>query len=110
MRDTKVIYGFCGLILIVLVLQAVFPKQAPAITDVEPEDECKGEPIVVDYAYNGGVNEPHACAIQCQDGKQRYILYTNGVATPCQDLPGCFDMGEDQGITCRVPNKTAVSS
>ena len=110
MRDKNVILGFCGLILLVLVLQVVFPRQAPSVTDVEPDQECEGEAIVVDYPYNGGVNEPHACAPQCEDGKQRYILYTNGMATPCQTVPGCLDWGEDQGITCKVPNKTEIPS
>lgn len=64
---------------------------------------CEGEPISVDYAYHGGMHSPHGCAVQCEDGKQRYLLYSNGKATQCQTVPGCLDWGEDQGVTCVPP-------
>ena len=65
--------------------------------------ECEGEPLEVDYPYHGGLLDPHACAVQCDDQIQRYIVYTNGKATQCQRLPGCLDWGEDHGVTCVIP-------
>jgi hypothetical protein len=72
-------------------------------------DPCIGEPITVNYAYNRGVLEPHACQPQCADGRQRYILYSNDLATQCQTPPGCNDWGEDRGVTC-VPPVTATAT
>lgn len=63
-------------------------------------DECEGEAIVVDYEYGGEMMGPHECAPQCEDKNRRYILYTNGMATQCQTLPGCADWGEDNNVTC----------
>lgn len=111
MRNERFLYGFCGLIFVIVALQALFPPRAPAMPPPEPKApiaECKGEAIVVDFPYDGKWTQPHTCKIQCEDKKQHYILYTNGVATPCQDLPGCLDYGEDHGITCTVPLKTTV--
>lgn len=64
---------------------------------------CEGIPITVDYPFHGGMLQPHACKPQCQDGTQRYVLYTNGKATQCQKPPGCLDWGEDNGVTCEPP-------
>ncbi|MCA9370395.1 MAG: hypothetical protein KC680_00340 [Candidatus Peregrinibacteria bacterium] len=66
----------------------------------EPDQMCEGDPIEVEYPYYGGMLSPHACQPQCDDGKQRYVLYSNGKATQCQKIPGCLDWGEDQGVTC----------
>lgn len=66
----------------------------------KPDQPCEGTPIEVDYPYYGGMLQPHACAPQCDDNEQHYVLYTNGKATQCQLLPGCLDWGEDQGVTC----------
>lgn len=66
---------------------------------------CEGVPLEVDYPFHGGMNPPHACKPQCDDDVQRYILYSNGMATQCQLLPGCLDWGEDQGVTCETWEK-----
>ena len=75
------------------------------MSELKPKENqpCEGEPIEVNYAYYGGMHSPHGCAPQCEDGKQRYLLYTNGKATQCQKVPGCLDWGEDQGVTCIPP-------
>ncbi|MDO8648391.1 MAG: hypothetical protein Q7R81_01270 [Candidatus Peregrinibacteria bacterium] len=88
----------------VLVWQT-FLRPAPQARPEEPivEEECVGEPIVVAYAYEGTVVEPHACLPQCSDDLPRYVLYTNGKATQCEPPPGCNDFGEDTGVTCKVP-------
>lgn len=108
----SLVYGFCGFIVLLLAVQWILPERVPTLEPPEPQAECKGEPIFVDFAYNGGVNEPWTCRVQCDDQKQRYVVYTNGTATQCEDLPGCNDWGEDNGVTCTAPmaNQTEASS
>jgi hypothetical protein len=90
----------CGLMLGIVVVQAVVPEPLPPVAPpAPPAGACIGQPIVVDYAYSGWL-EPHACAVQCEDDKPRFILYTDGKATQCQTPPGCNDWGEDKGILC----------
>jgi hypothetical protein len=98
-----------GVIVVLLFIQALFPRQA---SPVDPADmvkgECEGEALAVPYAYTGNVVEPWSCKVQCTDQKQRYLLYTNGVATQCEKLPGCNDYGEDRGETCTIPGNASV--
>src|SRR5687768_3064355 len=91
----NVVLGFFGLIFIVLFYQAVRIARVPTAPPKEEvvEAECIGEALSIPYAYNYTIVEPHSCAPQCADGKQRYLLYTNGVATQCELLPGCNDVG-----------------
>lgn len=95
---------FLGALVFILFVQALFPPSAPVR---DPEDlvagDCVGEPIEVPYAYTGSPVDPWSCQPQCEDDEPRYLLYTNGVATQCQEPPGCFDSGEDNGVTCRIP-------
>lgn len=99
----KTVFGFFGLVLGVLVYNAVKPERLPEPPPGPPEQDCVGEPILVSYPYRGTVEEPHACLPQCQDGKRRYILYANGKATQCEDPPDCNDYGEDRGVICKPP-------
>lgn len=99
----KLVLPFFGLVLIVLAVQAsrsivLMPEPPP-----QPGQMCKGEPIIAGYPYQGGLLDPHACKVQCEDGRQRYVVYTNGMATQCQEPPGCLDWGEDNGVTCEPP-------
>lgn len=99
-----------GGILLIVAFESLFPKTTlPVVANPPIEEECLGEPIVVDYPYQGGMLEPWECRIQCDDKKQRYIVYTNGIATPCEKLPGCLDYGEDYGITCRMQSTEGSS-
>ena len=108
-REHLAVYSVCLLIAGILALQWVFPKQyKPGSRQKEPEQSCQGEPIFVDYAYNYAPVDPHACKLQCADGRRRYIAYSNGLATQCGVPPNCFDWGEDQGVTCIPEAKTAV--
>lgn len=92
-----------GGILVIVAAESLFPKtKLPTVSKERPEQDCTGEPIVVSYPYQGGMLDPWECKIQCEDRKQRYIVYTNNVATPCEQLPGCLDYGEDYGIKCRM--------
>ncbi len=93
-----------GGIFVVVAVESIFPKTGiPDATDrPEFEEECTGEAIYVAYPYEGGMLDPWECKVQCDDKKQRHIVYTNGVATPCEKLPGCLDYGEDYGITCKT--------
>ena len=102
----QTLIAFClGGILLIVAVESLFPKtNVPFIVDKPPvEEECKGEAIKVSYPYEGGMLDPWECQVQCEDKKQRYIVYTNGKATPCEELPGCLDYGEDYGITCLPP-------
>ncbi len=94
-----------GGIFVIVALESIFPKSnVPLVVDKPAvEEECKGEAIRTTYPYEGGMLDPWECQIQCEDKKQRYIMYTNGKATPCEELPGCLDYGEDYGITCIPP-------
>ncbi|OGJ63760.1 hypothetical protein A3C37_00825 [Candidatus Peribacteria bacterium RIFCSPHIGHO2_02_FULL_53_20] len=100
----KVTIGVLTAILAILVLQTIRgPVNHGTPGDIAQEgDPCVGEPIVVGYAYDYQMLEPHACKIQCSDKKQRYIQYTNGLATQCDTPPGCNDIGEDRRVTCVV--------
>lgn len=109
-RLSNLVYGFCTLIILILVVQWVLPPRMPEVEVPAPVADCFGKPLAVDYPYNGTVNEPWACQAQCEDGIQRYLVYTNNTATQCQALPGCNDTGEDSGVTCRIPLSTPVSA
>ncbi len=109
-RQTRMIYGFCAFLVLLLAVQAVLPDTDPKIEIPEPTTACVGEPIVIPQAYEGTVVDPWTCRVQCDDGKRRFILYSNGRATQCDTLPGCNDWGEDNGITCTPPNATPVTS
>lgn len=100
---------FIILVLLIVVAQAFFRPSSPLSSAPPPNAECEGEALVVDYPFEGGFLDPHACKPQCDDGKQRYIVYSNGKATQCQILPGCLDWGEDRGVTCVPPGSTPVS-
>lgn len=91
-----------------LVIQAFRRGSGPELIGARPvvEEECVGQPLFVDYPFQGGFIDPHACKVQCGDQIRRYIVYSNGQATQCEDLPGCLDWGEDRGITCRPPLAT----
>ena len=103
--DVRTPFGKAVIIVIAIITASLLYEssfQPDSEEQFKPKENqaCEGEPIRVDYAYNGGMNSPHGCAPQCEDGKQRYLLYTNGKATQCQTVPGCLDWGEDQGVTC----------
>ena len=84
--------------------QPVFPAK-------EPEKYCEGTPLYVQYPYESGYLEPHACKVQCETpSEQRFVLYSNGKATQCEKIPGCLDAGEDSGVTCTVPDAYKMSS
>jgi hypothetical protein len=99
-----------GVIIALLFIQALFPRQAKPMKpqDLATED-CIGEPLSIPFAYTGNVVDPWSCQIQCQDKKQRYLVYTNGAATQCEILPGCNDFGEDHGETCRIPGGASIA-
>lgn len=101
---TTIIGALCGLILVVVLAQAVIPDTyTPQPKPEVVAGECIGEAIEVDFEFNGGVNDPWTCQEQCDDNEPRYILYSNGKATQCESPPGCNDYGEDNGITCTPP-------
>lgn len=106
----QIVGGVCGIILLVLIVQSIFPStyvpEPPK--PAAPVVACVGAPIPVAYAYTGTVNEPWDCKVQCDDGKPRYILYSNGKAAQCETPPGCNDFGEDNGITCNPPSVQSV--
>ena len=99
----------CAL-LFVVVIQALREPEVPKREVVKKDTMCKGEPIFVDYPYSGEFLDPWECKVQCDDGIQRYIYYSNGLATQCQDLPGCNDWGEDHGETCTAVSTTQVDA
>ena len=101
----RITQAFFGVIFLVLLYQAI---RIPKIPEVEPREDktivdCTGAPIFVPYAFEWTIAEPHACKPQCTDGKQRYIVYNSGLATQCEAPPGCNDIGEDTGVTCKIP-------
>ena len=114
MSTLRIIIGTLGVILVIVMIQQLFPKgNAVIVVDRSAEDkECAGVPIVVSYPFEGGMLDPWECKIQCEDKKQRYIVYTNGKATPCAAVPDCTDYGEDNSVTCKVPGgmKSTTSS
>lgn len=101
----RIVIGLLAVLLIVVVVQAVIPREDYVPEEREPVEEqaCIGTPIRVDYAFNGGYLDPWACQEQCTDNQPRYVLYSNGQATQCETPPGCNDFGEDNGITCTPP-------
>jgi hypothetical protein len=114
MRKDNVIsvtFSFLTVVLVALVVQSFLPRRAIQARPPVPQEikDCEGTPIQVNAPYDGGVIEEWSCQQQCNDKIQHYLVYTNGVATPCEKLPGCYDYGEDHGITCRIPG-TPVSS
>lgn len=94
-------------ILLFVAFQAFTAPRGVKRTPRFPEEgePCTGEPIEVEYAYDGALLGPHECQVQCKDEKEHYILYTNGMATQCEPLPGCSDWGEDHGVTCAIPRQ-----
>lgn len=98
-RLQTAVVSILGILLILTIVQSVVPKQ---YVPEEPEEmePCVGQPIFVDFEYNGMVNEPWSCEEQCNDHQPRYILYSNNRATQCETPPGCNDYGEDRGVTC----------
>lgn len=103
--DSRTIFGKAvlatiGAILGVLVAYSFFVRDDLNAFKPKQDETCLGTPIMVDTPYYGGMLPPHACAPQCDDNIQHYLLYSNGKATQCQILPGCLDWGEDQGVTC----------
>ena len=74
------------------------------VNPVEEKVACLGKPIFVDYPYEGAYLVPVACMVQCEEKTdQRFIYYTNGEATQCEENLGCWDTGEDRDITCIPP-------
>ncbi len=81
-------------------------EQNPQAAQLVDGEDCIGTPINVAYSYPHPVenfDNPWECEVQCADKVQRYISYSNGTATPCEKLPGCLDLGEDQAVTCVPP-------
>ncbi len=99
----KAVLAVIALTAALLVYESVIADKSGKEFAPEPDQTCEGEALKVKYPYKGGMLDPHACKVQCEDEVQRYIVYTNGKATQCQILPGCLDWGEDQGITCVIP-------
>ncbi|OGJ54600.1 hypothetical protein A3D11_02055 [Candidatus Peribacteria bacterium RIFCSPHIGHO2_02_FULL_49_16] len=97
----KFVIIVCIVILTTVAWQSLFPREyVPGRKKVQEGEPCKGRPIVVDYAYNWGPVEPHECKVQCGGTIERYIMYTNGLATQCSVPPACLDYGEDNRVTC----------
>lgn len=107
---SQVTYATFAFILLVVAWQAFTDPPLPQEKPKEPPKSCIGEPIIVEYAFGGDFMEPWACQIQCEDKIQRYILYSNGQATQCEEVPGCLDWGEDHGVTCTPPMETPIGS
>ena len=84
--------------LLIVALQALFYNPTGP---ERKEEDCFGEPLYVDYPFKDSYLEPHACELQCEDGIQHYVIYSNNLATQCETLPGCNDEGEDRGVTCK---------
>jgi hypothetical protein len=110
----NIIIGVLSVLLLIVAVQSFLPKSIESDPQSEPDvplvkESCIGQPIKVDYAYTGGVLDPWACQIQCSDNQPRYVLYTDGQATQCETPPGCFDTGEDNGITCNPPGASTAS-
>ena len=103
--DVETAYGKTVIMVIVAITVILsyesFIKERDG-SDFKPKEDqtCEGTPIEVTYPYYGGMLQPHACAPQCEDKEQHYVLYTNGEATQCQKLPGCLDWGRRQKSAC----------
>ncbi len=102
MKLDRIITIVCAVILVIVGVQSLFPRSYVPAPPAPPAEltACVGDPIEVDFAFNGTVNDPWTCQVQCSDNKPRYILYTNGRATQCETPPGCNDIGEDNNIPC----------
>ena len=98
----NIVGGVCGLMLFIVLLQAVTDPLPPTAPPPVPASACVGSPIAVSYEF-AGWKKPHECIVQCADDKPRYILYADGLATQCEMPPGCNDLGEDKGVTCTPP-------
>ena len=100
--DEHLVLGFCVIVLLILTWHALNPASMmkPPKTDEVP---CVGQPITVSYSYKHKQESPFECKVQCGGNNPRYILYTNGLATQCEEPPGCTDYGEDFDITCVAP-------
>lgn len=98
----KLVWGVLIAILCIVAFNQLTLTEMTAVKGPRKDQPCEGQPIHVDYAYDGGMVQPHACAEQCDDQVLRYIVYTDGEATQCAPLPGCSDWGEDMGITCVI--------
>jgi len=96
----KLVFWFLVLILLILFRQSFL--RASSQKELREPQTCKGVPLLVSYPFEGGYLEPHACSPQCDDKRQRYIVYTNGFATQCEKPPGCRDLGEDRGAICVI--------
>lgn len=111
MQLQKIIPAFFLVVLALVLFDSFRPVKVPTREDVAlVEKPCKGTPISVDFPFEWTVSKPHSCAPQCADGKPRYILYSDGQATQCEDPPGCNDYGEDNGITCTPPGAASVKA
>ena len=96
-QPTIIIGSFASALLTLALIGLLFPSVR------RDEKECIGEAIAVDEAYAMFTLYPHSCRPQCADQKPRFLLYKNGLATQCEELPGCRDLDEDLGVTCRPP-------
>lgn len=107
-KGQSLLYILLAGILFLLVVQSCTKKELPKATPPPPKEVCRGERITVDYTFphplDASFDNPWECKIQCDDNVQRYIYYTNDVATQCAILPSCLDRGEDDLVTC-IPNK-----
>jgi hypothetical protein len=101
---------FLSLVLLVTAGRSVIGTLLYTPAKAAPPVPCVGEPITVNYDFQGGYIEDHACKPQCGTEQQRYVLYKNGKATQCQTLPGCNDTGEDQGVSCIPPGASSSVS
>lgn len=105
----RYITGFFFFVFVLVALQSIFPRGGRTVAKAPAAPvPCQGEPIKVDFPYQGSTLDPWTCQVQCTDKKQHYILYSNGQATECETLPGCNDSGEDNGITCTPPKTSGT--
>ncbi len=118
LQDTRIPYVFLTAILLIVALESLTSGRGVASAPSEPNRPaytdsglpCQGTPIKVDYAYEGYPAGPNECLKQCNGKQQMYILYSNGLATQCQDDLGCNDTGEDNGITCQLASTKKSST
>lgn len=101
--------GCTTALLLVVAWQQTHPAPEPTVTLEDSGTPCAGTPIAVAYPYRGNPENPWECRVQCDGTEQRYILYSNGLATQCDQPPSCLDRGEDDGVTCAPPTVTPAS-
>ena len=71
-NTSQIATGALGLILLLLVVISLAPENyVPETPGPVVEEACVGDPIIVDFAYNGTVNDPWTCQEQCQDDRPR---------------------------------------